>query len=142
MVAASEFKGHEGSVATNQLGGTTIGKVHGFTFNINNNIVPSFVIGSRTADNIKEGNLELSGSLTLALRDKTELLDLVVATPLADDILFVRLDDDVTGNETVDITIGAIKWNEWSTEINNDGATVLETATFMNKTLTVAEVTN
>jgi len=142
MVAANEFKGHEATVATNSLGGTTLGKIRGFTFEINNNMVGSYVAGSRNVDNIKEGNLVLTGSVTMSFRDKTEIIDIVVTDPQVDDDLFVRLDDDISSNETVDLTINDLKWDTWSTEFDNSGETIEETATFMAKTLVVAETTN
>jgi hypothetical protein len=142
MAAASEFKGYHASVATDSLGGTTIGKVHGFTFSVNNNVVASFVAGSRTADNILEGNQEFTGTITMALRDKTEILDLVTASTPANDTLYVRLDDDITSNETVDLTLNSVRWDTWSTEFDDTGTTVLETATFLCTTVTVGEITN
>jgi hypothetical protein len=98
--------------------------------------------GSRAVDTIKEGNLAITGGLTLAFRDKTELIDRVKTTGLQSAMsLYVRGSSAESATETVDLTL-SVKWNTWDFSYANDGADVMETATFIASTLTVAEVTN
>ena len=140
--AVSLFKGHEATVTTDSLGGAALGKVQSITLNINNNLEAFFKIGSRTADTIKEGNLNLTGSITMALVDKTEVLDLVVATSPAADTIYFQISDGESTFETIDLTFNNLYWDTWTTTATNDGSTVFETATFVMKTLTVDETTN
>lgn len=145
MAAVDLLKGFEFSCATNSLGGTTIGKVQSLSFGINNNMVAFYAAGNRVVNTIKEGNLAMTGSLTQALRDKTELIDIVYqgsgATLQTSDNLYIRGSTGITATETVDLTL-TLKWDNWSFSYANDGNEVFETATFIASALTVAEITN
>jgi len=141
MAVATEHRSQHFSCATDSLGGTSIGSVSSFSLAYNNNATASFKGGSRATFVIGMGNIEISGSLTLYFVDKTQVLDLVTTDPVADDTLYVRGASGVTSDETIDITINNVKWNNWNFEYGSDGAPVLETCDFLAKTITVAETT-
>lgn len=142
MAAVDLFKGYHATVCTDSLGGTTIGTVLNFDIGIANNLEASYALGARTPNTLMEGNQLVSGNLTLALRDKTQVLDLATASPIADDTIYVRASTGVGGTETVDLTLNNLKWGDWSTSFANDGSTVQENCTWMAKTITVAETSN
>jgi len=141
MAASDLHVGTHCTCATDSLGGTTIGKVHNFTLQIARDTQPHHSAGSEDADAISTGNKTISGSLTLAFVDKTQLLDLADASPIAEDDLYVQLADGVTDNETVDITLADVKYDNWSFGFDNTGATIEESAVFFAKTITVGETT-
>lgn len=136
------YKGYNCTVATDSLGGATIGKVTGFNITIANAMEAHYVAGSRTPDTLKEGNQLISGDLSIRFRDKAEVLDLVTASPIADDTIYVQASDGVSTFETVDLTLNNLKWGDWSMGFDDSGSEVMETTTWMCKTITVAETTN
>ena len=142
MAAVDLFKGYDCTLATDSLGGTTLGKITGFDVTIANNLGAHYVAGARTPDAIKEGNQLISGNVTMRFRDKTEVLDLVIASPIADDTYYVQASDGVSGTQTVDLTFNNLKQGDWGMSFDDTGSEVLETHTYMCKTLTVAESTN
>lgn len=139
MAAPDLFKGFEGSVATDSLGGTTIGKVSEFSLSINNNLEGYYAVGARGVNTLKEGNQEITGSITLAMVDKDQLM--TVASPASaalqsDDDLYVQLDDGT--NTTVDITLNDLKWGNFEMSFDNTGGTVMQTGSFIVKTIVIA----
>jgi hypothetical protein len=48
----------------------------------------------------------------------------------------VQLDDGT--NTTVDITLADVKWGDYSFSTSNDGSTVIQTASFIAKTVTIS----
>ena len=142
MGAVDIFKGTNCTVCTDSLGGTTLGKVQSFSMTVANGLTPHYEAGTRTPYVIKEGNQLISGSLGIHLRDKTEILDLVTASPIADDTLYVQASDGVSTYETVDLTLNYLKWGDWSMSFDNTGAEVIENCTWICKTITVDETTN
>src|SRR3990167_4661064 len=122
--------GYEFSCATNSLGGTTIGKVTSFGFNVDTGLVAFYASGSKDVNTLKEGNRLMTGNISLAFRDKTELLDLVYTAGLQTaDTLYVRGSSGESTTETVDLTI-TCKYSGWNFSFANDGAPVIENATF------------
>lgn len=145
MVAVDEFRGHHGSVATDSLGGTAIGRVTSFEFTVGNNISADYQAGNRNPFVIGEGNRSYEGELAMVFRDITELLNLVhpgATTEQTADTLYVQLSTGASGTETVDLTIAGVKYNSHSFSFDNTGSLIEETAPFMATGVTVAETTN
>lgn len=140
--AVDIFKGTHCTVCTDSLGGATIGKVQAFNITIANGLTPHYEAGTRTPYTIKEGNQLISGSLGLHFRDKTEVLDLVTASPIAYDTLYVQATDGVSTYETVDLTLNNLKWGDWSMSFDNTGTEVIENCTWICLTITEDETTN
>ena len=142
MAAVDIFKGFHFTIATDSLGGATIGRVSNYEFTFATNAVPSYQLGSQLPFIVEEGNRSFSGTLTQAFRDFRELLTLVTTSPQAADTHYVRGSTGVTGTQTVDITISGIKYTSWSFSASADGAVVEEVAPFEATGIIVAETTN
>lgn len=137
MTAPNMFKGYECTVATDSLGGTTLGKVQEFSLSINNNLSALYKLGSRTPDSLKEGNLVITGSVKMAIINNAFALIVAPASAAlqSDDDLYVQLDEGT--NSSVDLTLADLKWDTYNISMASDGSTVMENGTFIVKTLTI-----
>lgn len=141
MAAADELRGFHFTVATDSLGGTSIGRVRSYEFTLDTGAAPSYALGDRDPYVVGEGNRSYSGTLTMAFRDIAEVLTLITQDPQTADTHYIRGSTGVSGTETVDITLSGVKYVSWSMNPSNDGEVVEEVVPFQGTGIAVAETT-
>lgn len=138
MAVPDEFRGHMVTVATDSLGGTSIGRVSSYAFTFETGAEPSYALGSRSPYVISEGNQRFSGALTMNFRDANEVFTLITVNPQTADTHYVRYSTGVSGDQNADITIAGIKYVSGTITASNDGGGVEETYPFEATGITLA----
>ena len=142
MAAADEFRGHQVSVATDSLGGASIGRVQSYEWLITLNATPSYALGSSSPYVVGTGNKQFNGTMTMAFRDVNEVLTLLSPTLQVADSHFVRYSTGVSATETADITITGLKYGSGGVTASNDGGIVVSTYPFEATAILIGETTN
>jgi len=142
MAAVDVFKGWHFTVATDSLGGATIGRVTNYEFTFATNAEPSYQLGSQIPFIVEEGNKSFSGTLTQAFRDIREVLTLVSTSPQVADTHYVEGSTGVSSSETVQLTISGIKYTSWGFTASADGSSVEEVAPFEATGIVISESSN
>jgi len=119
MALGPESKGYEWTLSTGPSGSEQTIGVTGVTLTINNNLVPLFELGSREAISIKEGNQDVTGTITRAVKDDRLLGQVLGNTSL---INYVGIDNGSSTHIATQKTSSSIEQapGSWSgTEFSN-----------------------
>lgn len=120
-MAEQMFKGFEGTIMFN---GDVVGRAESFSIDVSNNLDKFFEVGSRLAAELKEGNFEVSGSISSGFINSAKLAlaiggdgESMFAQQRLPSFEIVGMVENVNTGKTEKVTLKGCKIDSWSLDL-------------------------
>lgn len=139
------FKGFEGTILLN---GDVVGRVESFTIDVANNVERYFEVGNRIAAEMKEGNFEVSGSISSGFINSAKL-ELAIGgdgntmfpKQRIPEFEIVGMVENTKTGRTEKVTLKNVKLDTWSWDLPAEDW-VMESVDFIAQNISKSTRTN